>query len=142
MRSAETRIATTRLPARRAPVPVHDRHGKFPTRRRDELRYRAAPRPRRLARSRKRQEFASHPEIAMTVRLVPPSTADAVQRVRDSCDFRSLDSRLTREELEHRAALVTKLLRTRQAVERLRERTRDLQSNLDRFKQRRAALRG
>lgn len=76
------------------------------------------------------------------VRLVPPSTADAVQRVRDACGFRPLDTELTRAELEHRAALVTKLVRTRQAVERLRERTRTLQNDLDRFKQRRAALRG
>lgn len=76
------------------------------------------------------------------VRLVPPSTAEAVQRVRDACGIRSLDSDLTREELEHRAALVNKLVRTRQAVEHLRERTRTLQNDLERFKQRRAALRG
>jgi hypothetical protein len=91
---------------------------------------------------RPQREFAI-PEIAMTasVRLVPPSTADAVQRVREESGIRSLDSNLTREELEHRAALVNKLVRTRQAVERLRERTRTLQNDLERFKQRRAALR-
>jgi hypothetical protein len=89
------------------------------------------------------QRGFANPEIAMTasVRLVPSTTADALQRVRNDCGIRSLDADLSREELEHRAAIVNKLVRTRQAVERLRERTRTLQNDLERFKQRRAALR-
>lgn len=75
------------------------------------------------------------------IRLVPQTTADAVQRVRDAGGFRPLDADLSAEELEHRAAIIDRLVRTRQAVERLRERTRTLQHDLERFKQRRQALR-
>jgi hypothetical protein len=70
------------------------------------------------------------------------SAIAVMKRARDACaDLQPLDTPMSELELLQRAELIEKVIHTRQLLQRLRDRAEGLRADLDRFKQRRAAMR-
>lgn len=70
------------------------------------------------------------------------SAIAVMQRAHDACaDLQPLGTPMSERELQQRAALIEKVIHTRQLLQRLRDRSEELRANLDRFKQRREAMR-
>ncbi len=93
----------------------------------------------------RRSNRAVPPENDMTA---PNAAADmlsaiaVMQRAHDACaDLQPLDRPMSEQELRQRAALIEKVIHTRKLLQRLRDRAEVLRADLDRFKQRREAMR-